>query len=175
MFVSFTPNLGAGESGEGIRMFLQSMPVDARSGATFSHLLQNRGIDLITPSASPRPYTLCGGDVMNVWFDRAPHALANGFHERDEDTTGISRSMRAIIDEYITPLSAHYERIFLGGFSMGGGLSLYLLSQPLHSKVCGVFSIGSYLLGHTGLFPRPGDCSNLRTSLPVMMMHGTEI
>jgi hypothetical protein len=147
------------------------MPVDARSGGTFSHLLKDRGIDLITPSAVPRAYTLAGGDMMQVWFDRAASALDNGFHERQEDTIGLSRSMQSIVDTYITPLSDHYERIFLGGFSMGGGLALYLLSQPLHSKVCGVFSMGSYLLDHSGLFPRPGD-SSLRTSVPVLMMHG---
>ena len=63
------------------------------------------------------------------------------------------------------------ERLFVGGFSMGGGLALHLLRRSLPPNLCGVFTIGSFLTSNSSLLT--GNDGALAT-IPVLMMHGAE-
>lgn len=164
-------NPGSGGNGREIRGFLESVPLKEFDYKTFAQVLIDRNIDLVTPTSSMRPYMPCGGERMNVWFNRAPTVFRNGPLDTYEDVAGTNESMTQILD-HVRSVSTRYSNVFIGGLSMGGGLALYLLSSPLPESVRGIFSMGSFLIEGTSLFqqPRPGGFENNR--VPVLMMHG---
>ena len=56
---------GSGDDGAGLQGHLRRM-----RGGRFLREMEGLGVRLLFPSATPRPYTLAGGQVMSVWFDR---------------------------------------------------------------------------------------------------------
>jgi len=142
---------GSGSSGSEIRSYLEGVPLDEFAHRTFRQVCDISGITLSLPTATKRPYTPCLGERLNVWFDRTSSFLERGLDD-SEDVSGVAMSVQQVLTvlrEAISSGDGHghqYEYVYIGGFSMGGCLSLHLLLQALPPCVKGVFSMGSFLV-----------------------------
>merc|ERR1740129_699857 len=110
---------GSGDTGDGIRDWLH-----AESDGNFEKQLQAVGIEhFVYPNPPVVPYTLAGGRLQGVWFDRKAMA-----YEAPEDISGIVCSVEQV-DAQIDKLVAKGippGRIGIVGNSMGGCLSLHV-------------------------------------------------
>ena len=75
--------------------------------------------------------------------------------EDSEDKEGIEKSMDTIL-KMINAMESDFKHIFLGGFSMGGGLALHALAKAskLCPKVRGIFTMGSYLVNDSAVLKK---------------------
>lgn len=166
---------GSGGNGPSLRDSLDYTPLSqVHNYRTFMEALNgnsyNHRFDLFTPTADLRPYTYHGGEHVRVWFDRSADFHDTGLDDR-EDLDGINESLSRLI-QTLRDIEDQYEHIFVGGFSMGGGLVLHCLrAQLLPIKVRGVFTMGSFLVQRSLLLKEP--LSSRAAQLPVLMMHGS--
>ena len=127
---------GSGDDGAGLRSALRFV-----WGGRFLRRMEARGVRLVFPTARPRPYTLAGGRVASVWFDRRdlpPTA--------PEHTASVLESC-ARIDAAVEDLRREgvpAGRIAVGGFSMGGGIAMQYGYRTPH-RLAAVFALSSYL------------------------------
>jgi predicted esterase len=156
---------GSGDEGRIFGAYLQSVRLREYGLRTFADVAASMGIDILTPSAESQFYipTNCR---LNVWFNRSSAFESEGL-QSSEDLAGVEKSWDRIMQQ-IGEIETAYEYIFLGGFSMGGGLMLHALRKRLPAKIIGVFSIASFLVEGSKVFAE----SSLATSTPVLMMHG---
>ena len=109
-----------------------------------------------------------------MWYDRHPNVFRDGNRDTYEDRINTQSSIDQIIS-LVNISRDQYDTVLIGGLSMGGGLALYLLSQPqLPSNVKGIFSLGSFMIESTAFFAASGKSSSPNTHLPVLMMHGMQ-
>jgi len=79
----------------------------------FEQVLRSAGICTIYPSAPVVPYTVAGGRLQSVWFDRT--AIS---YEAPEDKAGIARSVeqvdaeidKLVVENYPTAVEARAQR-----------------------------------------------------------------
>mmetsp|Transcript_39873 Transcript_39873/g.40666 ORF Transcript_39873/g.40666 Transcript_39873/m.40666 type:complete len:346 (+) Transcript_39873:157-1194(+) len=160
---------GSGGNGAGTKSSLDCIPLKAFQYKTFREIAESKGIIYFTPTAPKRPYTPALNTRMNVWFDRSDKWQSLNISNPHEDIDGIESSIEQIMT-LIHELTPEFPRIFVGGHSMGGCLSLHLLRKPLPVNVKGIFSIGSFICQASCLFTSPIDVTVKR---PVLMMHGS--
>jgi predicted esterase len=174
---------GSGGSGPELRMAFEALPLQHFHGRTFQQAAQmnqryNHGIEILTPTAPSRPYTPCLGEELNVWFDRSENFDVEGLASK-EDSRGVDESLkrlRTLIEEN----KDKYEHIFVGGFSMGGGLILHLLRHQLPPNVRGLFTMGSFVVTNSAVLTQPlythhasmDTSSSSGATIPLLMMHG---
>ncbi|CEF65367.1 Phospholipase/carboxylesterase/thioesterase domain-containing protein [Strongyloides ratti] len=106
-------------------------------------------VKYILPTAIRRPYSFYGGELMTAWYD-----VHNNSGKRMEDDVSVEEGRQYIYQliEEERKIGIPYNRIVLGGFSMGGCLSLYTtLSAPF--KLAGAITMSCYLL-QKHLFPK---------------------
>ncbi|CAM9525443.1 unnamed protein product, partial [Sphacelaria rigidula] len=153
---------GSGDTGPGVRQWLE-----AASGGKFERVLGSElGLKVVFPTAPKIAYSLAGGMLSTVWFNRS--ALSP---DSPQDRGGVLRSLRQVEDEVCkleeqegVPRSA----IFVGGFSMGGCLALEVLgSEALAGRLAGVFSHASFLSDDSAVF----ETAEVMTT-PVYSSHG---
>jgi predicted esterase len=160
---------GSGSSGNEIRTYLESVSIPKLGFKTFRQAADSFDIEIVTPTADLRPYTAMGGELMNVWFDRSPSFISNGLNEV-EDTTGADRSISKIMSK-LEQIHMNYDHIFIGGFSMGGGLAMHALRKDCPPNVRGLFVLGGFLVQNSAVIT--GTLGNT-AQVPLLMMHGTE-
>jgi len=162
---------GSGGKGSEIRGFLESLPLPNYQYNTFREVLDSLSIDLYTPTADMRRYSAAGGERMNVWFDRTPRFISEGMNGT-EDLEGIERSLTSI-QQLIQRLENEnpYDHYILGGFSMGGGLSLHALRKQMTLKLRGIFCISSFAPENSSILT---ELTSQGKTIPVMMMHGEQ-
>lgn len=154
---------------------MQTVPIPDFDYKTFAEVLEERKIDLVTPTARPRPYMPCGNDEASVWFNRSPTVFRLGTLDTYEDVTGTEDSMNQILTR-ISESGGKYKNVIVGGLSMGGGLALYLLGKnALPECIKGIFSMGSFLVDSTSLFQPPRQGGLVNNRIPVFMMHGRSL
>ncbi|XP_049884793.1 lysophospholipase-like protein 1 isoform X2 [Pectinophora gossypiella] len=102
---------------------------------TFPH------IKVLYPTAPRQPYTPAGGQLSNVWFDRLD---INPFVPEHLDSLAkIEVEVRNLIQkEHEAGIPSN--RIVVGGFSMGGALSLHV-GYLWDRNLAGVFAHSSFL------------------------------
>ena len=159
---------GSGDTGPQFNAYLDSTALPKYNCNSFRAVLASKNIDVMTPSAPRRKYSATGTQ-LNVWYDRSADFLREGLLS-SEDLSGAYDSLRDVFDR-INEVESNYDHIFFGGFSMGGGLSLYTLSKELSAKVRGVFAISSFLVESSVVLTQPLGAGASR--LPVLIMHGT--
>eukprot|EP00981_Chlorochromonas_danica_P000671 scaffold146_cov171-Ochromonas_danica.AAC.20 len=157
-----------GSSGIELKTFLESYRLPQFNLQTFRQVLDGLAIDLYTPTAPNRSYSPANGEKMNVWFDRNPRFLQEGMKSQ-EDLMGINHSLD-LISHQMKELEQKYEHFLLGGFSMGGGLSLHAFRKIIHPKLRAVFTMGSFLVEDSSV--NKIDLIPSFTSIPLLMMHG---
>ncbi|KAK6182263.1 hypothetical protein SNE40_009983 [Patella caerulea] len=122
---------GSGDTGNGIREWLKLV---LREEFSFPHL------DVIIPTAPERPYSLYGGELSNVWFDRVD--IAQDVPETESVST-ICQELEPIVNDLVengTPKN----KIIIGGFSMGGCLAMHM-AYRFHPQVAGCFVLSGFL------------------------------
>jgi len=127
---------GSGDTGDGIRQYLNFI-----AGGKFPRVCSEQGVALLTPTAKPRPYQLAGGQMSSVWFDR--YELEPTSREHTESIVDSCESLDSTIDSLVAE-GIPAERIAVGGFSMGGGISLQLAFRSRH-KIGAVFALSSFM------------------------------
>ena len=70
----------------------------------------------------------------------------------------------------LSELDRNFDNIFIGGFSMGGGLALNFLRRKISNKIKGIFTMGSFLVNSAAVTASPLPPQAL--TVPVLMMHG---
>ena len=138
---------GSGSNGTELNHYLSCIPLgDHFHHDTFYQTCEKRNIQIFTPTAQKKPYSPALRMPMNVWFDRSSNYLEFAL-EDEEDESGVENSIQTI-RSIVSAMEADYDHIFIGGFSMGGGLSLHFLRKKygLSKKVRGIYTIGSFIL-----------------------------
>ena len=159
---------GSGDTGPNLRVYLDSLPMEAFDYKTFTQVSEEKNISVFTPSARYMNYSPAFGTSMSVWFDRSPEFTTLGIADKFEDTEGIRESLEIILSK-IHEIEKDFDFLIIGGFSMGGGLCLHLLRETLPAKVVGIFTMSSFLIESSSVFQGPKFPS---TCPPLMMMHG---
>lgn len=128
------------------------------------------GLKIILPTAPSRAVSISGGQIMPAWYDIAAfntHSTSN-FDGIDETQSLIA----ALVRDEIRSSGLSSRRVLIGGFSQGGGASLFsghAFDQPLG----GIFSMSSRLpfVGSADDFKRRVlHVANANT--PTLMVHG---
>ncbi len=132
---------GSGDEGSNIQYALNV--------TGFTQQLRRLGLSVHTPTAKARPYSFAGGALSNVWFDRVD--LDPG---APEDSRGMDASFAAVkglMDQLEAEHGIPSSRVFLGGFSMGGGMALACLSRQ-KTPLAGMFALGSFLATDSAVY-----------------------
>lgn len=79
--------------------------------------------------------------MQNVWFDRI--AISNEVPEHVGSINSMCQNVSELIDKEVAD-GIPFNRIVLGGFSMGGGLALHL-AYRYRTAVAGCFVMSSFL------------------------------
>jgi phospholipase/carboxylesterase len=144
--------------------------VESLGFRTFRQVCDELNWKIFTPTSMVRPYTGCMGESMNIWYDRSLDWQQLGFEDPHVDVEGMADSAKDVLIG-VRGVMAGFDHVFLGGFSMGGGLVLNMLHHPLPDKVRGVFCMGSFVVGAAPVLNE--DLNPNAQKLPVLMMHGT--
>ncbi len=155
--IAFVCLHGSGGNGRELAQYFGAIPIESCGFESFHDVCMARNIQIFTPTADERPYSPAMQMPLTVWFDRSANYLDGGL-EDSEDREGIEKSMDTIL-KIINAMEADFQHIFLGGFSMGGGLALHALtkSSKLCPKVRGIFTMGSYLVNDSAVLKK---CTN---------------
>jgi len=142
-----------------IVIWLHGLGADEEDFVPFIKSLKSQDIEFILPNAPLRPITMNQGLVMRGWYDIK--SLDFSF----QDDNGLNKS-KALIEEVIRKRCSDIKfipNIFIGGFSQGAALSLFMgLSSEI--KVSGIISLSGYL-------PKLILKSNF-TVPPIIAIHG---
>jgi len=157
---------GSGGNGQELRSFLDIVTLSEFANRSFRNVATMSNIQYITPTAPYQPYKPNFDMPMNVWFNRTSRFIELGVDDI-EDTIGTEKSVDMIMN-IINESGSIYNNVYLGGFSMGGGLILHFLRKKLPENVKGIFTMGSFLVNGSAVF---NENNNLN-KLPVFMMHG---
>lgn len=120
----------------------------------------------IFPHAPIRPVTLNGGTKMPTWFDI--YGLEADAREDEAGIKAMAVSLERLINRELSRDIAP-DRLFLGGFSQGGALALYL-GLRLPQALAGIIGLSTYLPLLNRLALERTEAS-LHT--PILMAHGT--
>ncbi|XP_053971874.1 lysophospholipase-like protein 1 [Hylaeus anthracinus] len=149
---------GSGSSGPDLKRWIDFLN---KEELKFPH------IKIIYPSAPSQPYTPNFGMPSNVWFNRK--SIAINVSEEVESINSMCQNISELIDKEVSN-GIPYNRIIIGGFSMGGALSLYL-AYRYRPSIAGCFAMSSFLnkdsLVYQSLKEKPG------TTPPLLQFHGT--
>ena len=150
---------GSGDTGPGIRAGLKQIG--------FLKALESAGVHVETPSAKPIPYRLAGNQLSSVWFDR--YDLPPTSKEHIESVENSCAQLEALVDQIVSS-GTPADRIVVGGFSMGGGISLQYGFRSKH-KLAGVFALSSYVTNEAAVYKLIGKKAKEELP-PVYMRHG---
>ena len=170
---------GSGDNGNNFKYYLETIPLTKQFNyQTFKQFLINQKdyfYELYTPSSPIISYSPAGGEKFSVWYDRSPNFTEKGIDDI-EDIEGINKSLQQIINQ-IKNIENQYDHIFIGGFSMGGGLALHCLRyKMISSKIRGIFTMGSFLVQHSAVLEMSLDNNkHKKNNIPVLMMHGIQL
>lgn len=116
----------------------------------------------ILPTAALRPVTRFGGQPTTAWFD-----LVGAKERKDEPCEGIEEAETRLHALIAAEVSAGLptERIFLGGFSQGAGLSFFTGAR--YPGILGGLIILS------GYLPLTDTVRIIQPKTPILACHGT--
>ena len=117
---------------------------------------------IILLTAQAEPVTVNGGMIMNSWYD-----ILNFNDTNNVDEANVSKNSQRVVDIIIKEAKSDfikndYKKIFIGGFSQGACMSLYI-GNTLNQNFAGILSCSGYL------FP---FIKNINLSVPIFAYHG---
>ncbi|XP_003696727.1 lysophospholipase-like protein 1 [Apis florea] len=151
---------GSGSAGNNFKEWIDILN---REELKFPH------IKIIYPTAPLLPYTPNNGRPSHVWFDRK--GISINALEDNESINSICTTITEFIDKEISN-GISSDRIAVGGFSMGGALSLYL-SYKYKLSLAGCCVMSSFLNKNSFIYENLQKNPNIRTP-PLLQFHGTE-
>ncbi|XP_076164317.1 lysophospholipase-like protein 1 isoform X2 [Ptiloglossa arizonensis] len=149
---------GSGSSGKDVKYWIDILN---REELTFPH------IKILYPTAPAQPYTPNYGMLSNVWFNRK--SIAISVSEDIESINSMCYDVLKLIDTEVSNGIA-YNRIAVGGFSMGGALSLHL-AYRFNSSLAGCSVMSSFLNRNSSVYESLKV--NSGTKPPLLQFHGT--
>lgn len=150
---------GSGDSGSGLKRYIEAL-------SDLVEELEFRDVQTFWPNSSPQPYTLAGGIVMPIWYDRA--GLAPSAPEKTDSVEKSVDSLMKLVQK-VQASGVPPQRIIIGGFSMGGGIALQLaLRHP--EAIGGAFVLSSFMCDDAAVYGRV-QAPEL-SKVPILMMHG---
>lgn len=150
---------GSGDTGRGIRQWVKFL---------LGNDMAFNQIQVVYPTAPLRPYTPMGGEQSNVWFDRL--GINPDVPEHKESLDYIGDEMTKYIKLEVAK-GISLNRIIIGGFSMGGCLSLHLAFRYI-PEVAGVFALSSFLNKNSLVYNELEAVNDNRLNIPLFMCHG---
>ncbi|EFN80378.1 lysophospholipase-like protein 1 [Harpegnathos saltator] len=130
--------------------------------------LQFPHIRLVYPSAPSQAYTPNDGMLQNVWFDRM--AISNQVPEHVKSIDSMCQDVSKLIEKEVED-GIPYNRIILGGFSMGGALALHL-TYRYKPSIAGCFAMSSFL-NKGSLIYEHLKINPENNKVPLLQYHGT--
>ena len=113
--------------------------------------MEEAGVRVLFPTATPIPYTLQGGRTMSAWYDRSglPPTAAEHPASVEASVARLEATLRELEASGVPP-----SRVAVGGFSQGGGIALQLAfrGSPLGAALAGVFTLSSYVCDDSPLW-----------------------
>lgn len=138
----------------------------------FVQSLENAGVHVEYPTATPIPYTLFGGRPMSIWFDRL--AMEPKSAEQTESVEASCMQLETVLDRLVSS-GVPPAKIAIGGFSMGGGIALQTALRSKHD-IGGVFAMSSYLCEDAAIYANMANIAEDGMKRPMMpriwMAHG---
>ena len=146
-----------------IVIWLHGLGADESDFVSFIESLALEDIEFILPNAPLRPITMNQGILMRGWYDiKGTHESLDFSFQDDSGLINSKSLIEAIIKKRIMQ-SKIIPKIFIGGFSQGAALSLFIaLSSDI--KFSGIISLSGYL-------PKLILKSNF-TVPPIIAIHG---
>lgn len=125
-------------------------------------------IKIVLLNAEVKPVTINGGMKMPSWYDIKSFDPKN--HKNSVDELDVAASFKRVmtyVDEEVVGLNNDYSKVFIGGFSQGGCMSLYGgLASP--------YNFGGIICLSGLLFPFINVPVNEKKDLPIFIGHGVE-
>ena len=90
---------GSGGNGRDLRNYLDVVSLDQFEHKTFSEIATMTKMDIITPTASERPYTPMDNMRTRVWFDRSSNFMRLGCDDA-EDKSGTDESLQQVLVDF---------------------------------------------------------------------------
>ncbi|XP_029052546.1 lysophospholipase-like protein 1 isoform X1 [Osmia bicornis bicornis] len=148
---------GSGSSGDDIKKWIDTLN---KGELNFPH------IKIIYPTAPAQPYTPNNGTLSNVWYDRANISI--NAPEMVESVDSMCKTIQELINKEVSNGIPH-DRIAVAGFSMGGGLSLYL-SYKYISSLAGCCAMSSFINKNSMVYKHLKESPKIHT--PLLQFHG---
>ena len=130
--------------------------------------MEEAGVRILFPSATPIPYTLKGGRMTRAWYDRSglPPTAAEQPASIEASVARLEEMLRELEASGVPP-----SRVVVGGFSQGGGIALQLAfrGSKLGAALAGTFTLSSYVCDDSPLW-QAGAAAPRRP--PVFFRHG---
>ncbi|XP_076637505.1 lysophospholipase-like protein 1 [Colletes latitarsis] len=149
---------GSGSSGNDVKHWVDILN---REELKFPHIKINY------PSAPAQPYTPNNGILSNVWFNRK--SININVSEEMESINSMCQNVLQLIDTEVSN-GIPYNRIVVGGFSMGGALSFHL-AYRFKLPLAGCFAMSSFLNRHSSVYEALKVNSGAKP--PLLQFHGT--
>ncbi|GAB1607238.1 lysophospholipase-like protein 1 [Argonauta hians] len=151
---------GSGDTGQGVREWLQMV---------LGHELTFPHIRVVYPTAPARPYTPMMGHQSTVWFNRQK---ISPFVSEDESIAPMCEKISQLID-LETQNGIPFNRILIGGFSMGGCAALHV-GYRFRPSVAGVFGMSCFLNQNSAVYKTLESSSPPTKWPPLFMSHGRD-
>lgn len=110
--------------------------------------LKFRHIKIIYPTAPAQKYIPLDGMISNVWYNRK--AISIHVPEESDSINTICNTVSELIEGEVTA-GIPYNRILVGGFSMGGGLAFHL-AYRVNPFLAGCFAMSSFLNKNSSVY-----------------------
>ncbi|KAF9410252.1 hypothetical protein HW555_010601 [Spodoptera exigua] len=148
---------GSGSCGADVKEWVRIMV----SNFSFPH------IKILYPTAPLQPYTPAGGQMSNVWFDRADISpnVPEKMHSLAEIETEVKNLIKKENDAGIPS-----NRIIIGGFSMGGALALHS-AYRWDRNIAAAFAFSSFLNNNSCVYDEVKKSKGIKLP-PLLQIHG---
>ncbi|XP_046613832.1 lysophospholipase-like protein 1 isoform X1 [Neodiprion virginianus] len=149
---------GSGDTGNNVKDWIKLLN---KEELKFPH------IKIVYPTAPLQPYTPNNGEPSNVWFDRS--AISKSAPELQASIDSMCSEVSGIVEKEIA-CGIPVNRIVLGGFSMGGALSLHMAYRH-RTSVAGCCAMSSFLNDNSLVYEALKTATTGNTP-PVLQFHG---
>ncbi|XP_012254301.1 lysophospholipase-like protein 1 [Athalia rosae] len=149
---------GSGDTGNNVKEWIKMLN---KGEFQFPH------IKVIYPTAPLQPYTANDGEPSTVWFNRL--AIKKTLPDDQASIDSMCKQVSGILDQEVAD-GIPLNRIVVGGFSMGGALSMQL-AYRFKPSVAGCCTMSSFL-NDNSLVYKALKTTGVESIPPLLQFHG---